>query len=63
MEIPVKVLPEHVASDPDLKQRFEREMAKARLSGAQLEELRSPPEEIDEVDADDFLYTDDDGPE
>ena len=38
-------------------------MAKAQLSGAQLEEPWSPPEEIDLVDPDGFLYADDDGPE
>jgi len=41
---------------------IEREMAKARLTGAQLEELWSPPEEIELVDPDGFLYADDDGP-
>ena len=42
---------------------IEREMAQARLSDAQLEELWSPPEEIDLIDPDGFLYADDDGPE
>ena len=37
-------------------------MATARLTGAQLEELWSPPEEIELVDPDGFLYADDDGP-
>ena len=42
---------------------IERELAKARLSGAQLETLWSPPDETDQVDRDGFLYADDDGPD
>ena len=42
---------------------IDRELAKARLTDAQLEELWSPPEEIDLADADGFLYADDDGPD
>ena len=29
--VAIKVLPEHVASDPDLKRRFEREASRSRI--------------------------------
>ena len=42
---------------------IEREMAQARLTDAQLEELWSPPDETDVIDPDGFIYADDDGPD
>ena len=42
---------------------IDRELAKAKRSGAPLEEIRSPPDETDQVDRDGFLCADDDGPE
>ena len=42
---------------------IERELRKPPLTRAQLDALWSPPEEVDEVDPDGFIYADDDGPE